>query len=247
MSMNNSLSSSSTDRHDDEDRSVPRNLVQMKITIEWATKTYQYARLFDRVKFPHVYSTRATQISEWKEYLENMRQELKEIGYKGAEKEILDLCKKHKLTMGEDKDYPRDLNDVTVAIGDKKWYASRLHDNQAFLYMICYGIFRSKHNYWARILETKWLKRHNIILARHNTCIMGDNNLEVNRDEKRNAKGFVLSFINNKASSVITEKIMNTMKSCLGEYICVRQRKRKLTLIRNTSRLTLRFPDTMLI
>ena len=205
------------------DRYVPRNLIPTDrhlMDIEWAKKTYRYARLFDLNQYPSMFWNDNSQLVQWISFAYKIQDELRHLGKLAAEKRIVQYFKDYHITMVSDNTmFPKNFDDVFSIIADTTWYENNIEFKRNLIYMVGYGIFRKGYNMWAKTLECEWLRKHSITLKH----ISLDGH-EITSGKERCGKGFVYSNITMRASNYLNEKVITIMKTNHQEFICVRKK-----------------------
>ena len=195
---------------------VPSDLIptaRKSITFEYASKTKNWAWIFDQQQFQSLVNNEGDSdlVTKWQKYMMNMQVELRILGYDHACKEIVHLfVTQYEIRDPVTKVFPKTYDDVLKIIENPLWYNINKMKSRNIVWMVTYGIFRRNMDRWLQQVTNAWSASKKIT--------------EFRTTQHRTGNGFVLQNLLQHASTLIQRRIKTILWAKHNEVLCCKRK-----------------------
>ena len=200
---------------------VPSNLIpstSKSITEEWSKKTYRYFHCFDKSILTVVYES-TKDLDLWRASALKIQCEIKRFGVTETVKRICEDMAKRGIKLPKSSNPPTCIDDVFAVFSNKEWYKNNTTQARELIYRYCWGNFKNGNDEWIHDHVSDWLEKKGLSVF----YVRTDNG---SHDEgnvlRNNRKNFVYTNFCKKICTLLSDRIISSMKRCHGEYLCSR-------------------------
>ena len=200
---------------------VPSNLIPTtykSMTDEWSKQTYKYFHCFDQSILTVAYAD-TKDLELWKKAALEIQCEIKRFGVTETVKRICANMEKRGIKLPKSSNTPTCIDDVFAVFSNKEWYKNNTTQARELIYRYCWGNFKNGNDEWIHDHVSDWLEKKGLTVFYVRTKIGSPDEGNVQRNNRKN---FVYTNFCKKICTLLSDRIISSMKRCHGEYLCTR-------------------------